>query len=62
MENKDLHHYISHYGDFSPINLNVDIDHSKKEHEFIFASEFHVKKEVIIKKEANTNNKQKFYF
>lgn len=62
MENKDLYHYISNYGDFSPINLNIDIDYSKKEHEFIFASEFHVKKETI-KKEANTkNNKQKFYF
>lgn len=37
MENKDLHYYINHFGDFSPVQLNID-NVDIPNHDFVFIS------------------------
>ena len=60
MENKDWHYYISHYGDFSPVNLKIEKIENFN-HNFIFMSS---EKSDDIKQVVNNEkiNKKNFTF
>ena len=61
MENKDLHYYISHYGDFSPVNLGKIEKLEIINDDFVFISS---EKSGDIEQVASDKQtkKEKFYF
>lgn len=61
MKNKDLYHYISHFGDFSPVTIKIDIVTNEFNDNFVFASS--EKSDEVEPILVNKQNKEeKYYF